>query len=270
LGLFFYGEKMYPQKSSDVLGQLNTFRQSRRNPMDYLRDSETRLGLPSSRQRLEGLRGAIGNTENLLRGVDPSVTGRTQGSLVSEAQRQRMVNLEREPLGEQFREQSRALEGETSTIEDLARRSLSEAQLGIGEQESQQKSLESLYSTLFQREQEEEQKRRWQEEFSERRRQSDRQAAELAAQTAALRNAIRLSEQTPIPNVSAPPPSLQSIFGGSTPGLVVRAPNTQANILQSAGRVQPQVTASGSSLQGNRGNAARGSGVPRVRRPWEY
>lgn len=204
LAVFYFGKFMPPQRSSDVLGQLNTFRQNRRNPMDYLRESETRLGLPSSRQRLQGLRGAITNTENLLSGVDPSVTGRTQGSLVTEAQRQRMVNLERAPLADQFKEQSRALEGESANIADLTGRSLTEAQMGIGEQQAQEQSLQSLYGTLFQREQEEEQKRRWEEQqkqwwedFNMRRAISEREAAALEAQSRATSDAIRRSMSTP-------------------------------------------------------------------------
>lgn len=216
-GLFYLAKSMYPQKSSDVLGQLNTFRQNRRNPMDYLRESETRLGLPSSRERLAGLRGAISNTENLLRNVDPSVTGRTQGSLVTEAQRNRMVANERAPIADQFREQSRALEGETANLSELGQRSMAEAQLGIGEQQAQEQSLQGLYNLLFGREQEEEKNKQWWEQFNEGKRQADRQANELAAQTAALRNAIKTSNQVPtaVPTPSSTPLQVSKEYSNS-------------------------------------------------------
>lgn len=237
-GLFLFGQNMYPNpsNSSDALSQLNTFRQNRRNPMDYLRESETRLGLPSSRDRLAGLRGAISNTENLLRGVDPSVTGRTQGSLVTEAQRSRMVANERAPIAEQFREQSRALEGETSNLSELSNRSLTEAQLGIGEQSAQEQSLKGLYDMLFGREREAEKDKQWWEQFNEGKRQSDRQAAQISAQTDALRRAIMNQQPiTPIvPEVRNPTPlDVNKAF--SSGGLKILDPGSM-----DLGQKQPQ------------------------------
>lgn len=146
------------QSSTDVLNQLRDFQAKRRKPQDILSEEETKLGLPSATQRLTGLRGAISNTENLLRGVDPSVTGRTQGSLVTEAQRQRMVAQEREPISEQFREQSRALEGETANTTDIANRALKSTQLGVEDLNTQENAMRTLYSSLYQREQDEYQK----------------------------------------------------------------------------------------------------------------
>lgn len=143
------------QNSADILTQLRGFQAGRKKPQDILAEEETKLGLPSAQQRLVGLRSAIGNTENLLRNVDPSVTGRTSGTFTTEAQRQRLVAKEREPISEQFREESRALEGETANTSDLSGRALKAAQLGISDLDSQENSLRALYGSLYQREQEE-------------------------------------------------------------------------------------------------------------------
>lgn len=143
------------QNSADVLTQLRGFQANRRKPQDILIEEETKLGLPSAQQRLTGLRSAIGNTENLLRNVDPSVTGRTSGTFTTEAQRSRLVAKEREPISEQFREQSRALEGETATTSDIANRALKSAQLGISDLDARENSLRALYGSLYQREQDE-------------------------------------------------------------------------------------------------------------------
>lgn len=111
------------------------------------------MGLPDARQRLVGLRGAIANTENLIRAVDPSVTGRTSGTFATEAQRSRMVTQEREPLGEQLGTQQQGLSDETLNISDLSNRSLEEAKLREAEQTEKENALNSLYEMLYKREQ---------------------------------------------------------------------------------------------------------------------
>lgn len=155
---------MQPSTSQDAFSQLTAFQKSRRNPNDILQESQTRLGLPSAEQRKVGLRGAISNTENLLKGVDPSVTGRTAGTFTSEAQRNRLVQLERAPLADQFTEQSRALEGETANVADLNARALTEAQLASSTQDKQESDLKGIYDILLAREQQAEEKRRYEEE----------------------------------------------------------------------------------------------------------
>lgn len=149
------GVFLFMQNSADILTQLRGFQAGRKKPQDILAEEETKLGLPSAQQRLVGLRSAIGNTENLLRNVDPSVTGRTSGTFTTEAQRQRLVAKEREPISEQLREESRALEGETANTSDLSGRALKAAQLGISDLDSQENSLRALYGSLYQREQDE-------------------------------------------------------------------------------------------------------------------
>ena len=138
--------------SQEILGQLQAFQGSRRKPQDVLAAEENRLGVSGVRQRQAGLRGAIMNTENLLKNVDPSVTGRTQGSLVTEAQRTKMVANERAPIADQFTEQSRALEGESANLENLTREASTAAQLALGQDDQQLNYLQNLYGTIYQQE----------------------------------------------------------------------------------------------------------------------
>lgn len=138
--------------SQEILGQLRGFQSSRRKPQDVLAEEENRLGVSGVRQRQAGLRGAIMNTESLLKNVDPSVTGRTSGSLVSEAQRTKMVANERAPIAEQFTEQSRALEGESANLGDLTRQASTAAQLSLGQDDQQLNFLQGLYNNTYQQE----------------------------------------------------------------------------------------------------------------------
>lgn len=167
---------MQPSTSQEALKQLQSYQASRRKPQDILQERETSLGVPTSQQRLVGLRGAIQNTENLLKGVDPSVSGRTQGSLVTEAQKQRLISLEREPIAGQLNDQNRSLENENANYNELSRRALQDAQLQIASDDQQQNSLQGLYGTLYQREQDDiarqERERAFQAQQAEARRQA--------------------------------------------------------------------------------------------------
>ena len=234
MGAFFY-----MQNSSSVLSQLQAFQSGRRKPQDILGETETRLGLPSARQRLMGLRSAIGNTENLLRSVEPSVAGRTAGSLVTDAQRTKLVTNEREPISEQFREQSRALEGEQGNLSDLSQRSLAEAQLGLGADDAQEAGLRSLYGSLYQREQDEIQRQERERAFQEELRRS--RAAETA-QNAYLRYMQGQAAQnqgvagTAVGNTNTP----NKVYANN--GIVYGYESPQGSFLTDEGRRQEEQT----------------------------
>jgi hypothetical protein len=166
---------MNPQSSRDALSQYQSFQSSRQKPQDVLKASEERLGIPTATQRQVGLRGAITNTENLLKNVDPSVSGRTQGSLVTDAQKQRLIAMEREPIAGQFTEQSRALEGETANVADLNRRALTESQLAISADDARENSLRGVYDVLYRQEQDQLAREQAAREFAEQQRQFNEQ-----------------------------------------------------------------------------------------------
>ena len=179
-----------PPNSQSALDQLRSFQGSRRKSTDVLRESENRLGLPQATQRQQGLRTAITNTENLIKAVEPSVSGRTGGSLVTEAQKTRLVGMERAPLDTAFGEQNRALEGENAMANELQRRALQESQLQIAEDDRQEQGMSGLYSTLYQREQD--------------------------AQAKAERDRAFAEEQSRARAAAAQSSSLASLLGGNT------------------------------------------------------
>lgn len=111
--------------SANLYKQLTDYDANRKNSVDVLNDAMSKYGIPEIRSRVAGLRTTLSNTESALNAVDPSVTGRTQGSLVTEAQRSKQVANERAPITEQYGQQSRALGTESANLSD----NLSAAQL---------------------------------------------------------------------------------------------------------------------------------------------
>lgn len=79
-------------------GEYSQYLGTTKNPLDHYNEAVNSLGIPDARARVAADRKAISDTQNLVDAVDPSVTGRTQGSLVTEAQRQGLVTKEKSPL----------------------------------------------------------------------------------------------------------------------------------------------------------------------------
>lgn len=139
--------------SAEALADIQSFNSSAQNPNDVLSAAESKYGVGQSRQRLVGLRSAIMGTEGALNAVDPSVTGRTSNSLVTEAQRSRMVANERAPIAEQYGQQQGALTNENASLADLQNQSAKEASMTLAGQDTKRSALQSLYDTLYKREQ---------------------------------------------------------------------------------------------------------------------
>lgn len=107
--------------SAEIAQQLATYDANKKSSADILNEAMSQYGVPEIRTRVSGLRTTLSNTENALNAVDPSVTGRTSRSLVTEAQRSRIVNKEREPIAAQYGSQSRALANESSNLNEQQR-----------------------------------------------------------------------------------------------------------------------------------------------------
>lgn len=163
--------------SATLAKQIADYDTKRRSSVDVLNEAMGKYGVPEIRSRVTGLRTTLANTENALNAVDPSVTGRTQGSLVTEAQRQKQVVNERAPIMEQYGQQERALGNESANMSDAlgAAKILAEGQQNdwnIGRQ-----ALQSRYDQTFAKEQAEKAFQLEQEKLAE----AKRQAAAAAA-----------------------------------------------------------------------------------------
>lgn len=82
--------------SASALSALNSFQPT--SSEDLMTQAQTKYGIPDLSNRVKALTGITNNLTNSISAVDPSVTGRTAGSLVTEGQRSALVNRERQPL----------------------------------------------------------------------------------------------------------------------------------------------------------------------------
>lgn len=177
--------------STEALNELQQFQASRANPLDIYNKATTDLGVQDVRGRVGSLRGTLLNTENLLNQVEGSVTGRTQGSLVTEAQRQRLANLERQPLAAQYGQQSKSLANEQASLSDLLNQAQQRSGMEFQGLQAREQSLRDVYNSMFQREQEQRRREEADRAFAEQQRQYNeslrlqREAADRAARASA-------------------------------------------------------------------------------------
>jgi hypothetical protein len=132
--------------SAEVAQQLAKYDANKKSSADVLNSAMTQFGVPEIRQRVAGLRTTLGNTENALNNVDPSVTGRTSRSLVTEAQRSRIVNKEREPIAAQYGQQSRALGDESANLSEQSRAAQMLAEGQMNDYTTGRNALQSQYA----------------------------------------------------------------------------------------------------------------------------
>lgn len=184
--------------------ELQSFTKNRVNPLDYYNQSEQALGVGDVRGRVGNLRREVSNTEALLGGVGDSVAGRTSGSNVTEAQRSRLIALERRPYEESFQTQQRALGDEQSTLQDLLGQAGQRSGLMYQGDADKQSALQSTYDRAAQRRGEAVQRYESQRQFALNLKQMEQQEAQqrraLAAQKQAAAQqlaAARASFNTP-------------------------------------------------------------------------
>lgn len=120
---------------------------------DALNEALGKYGVPEIRNTVDGLRTTVANTTNSLNAVDPSVTGRTSGSLVTEAQRQRQVANERAPIAQNLTDESNALNQNQQTLQDALGMATTQASNKVNDYNAGRDALKGEYEMAYNREQ---------------------------------------------------------------------------------------------------------------------
>lgn len=145
--------------SAEALDAYKNFQNTRTNAASYYDQAAQSTGANAAQQRANDLRGLIRNTETALKGVDSSVRGRTQGSLVTSAQQQRLAALEREPIAQELTGHQGAYSDEMANYRDLIGQAQSRAGLQYQSDTDKANSMQTLYEKLFGQEQEQQRQR---------------------------------------------------------------------------------------------------------------
>lgn len=205
-----------PPTSAALATQLSALDANKQSSADILNGAMAKYGVGDIQNRVSGLRTTLSNTETALNNVDPSVTGRTSNSLVTEAQRQRMVNQERAPIAAQYGDQTRALSNESANLGEAQKQANVFANGQISDNTNNRNNLQSEYNNATAREAE-----------ATRQAQADRafalqQSQAADAKTNSDRNyqlAVKsaATSATKAANAPAPKASVANLFDGYNP-----------------------------------------------------
>lgn len=201
--------------SAELAGQIAEYDRNKVTSTDALNEALGQFGVPEIRKTVGGLRTTISNTTNALKNVDPSVTGRTQGSLVTEAQRQKQVSNERAPIAGQLGEQTSALTDQDRSLQEALGQATTQSTNKVNDYVRGRQNLQSQYDTTYQREQAEAEAQRQREAEAQRRAEADREY-NYRAQQDAISN--RLASSKGSSSAAAPQQSLQSVISGGLAG----------------------------------------------------
>lgn len=131
-----------------LAGQISTLDQSY-NPTDTYNKITTQLGIPDARTRVQALQSNLLNTQNAINAVDPGVTARTSGQLVTEAQRGRLVNMEKAPLTTTAGTQSQDLNQANNNLNSLTGQAGQQATLAESNYKTKRQSLADQLSAAI-------------------------------------------------------------------------------------------------------------------------
>lgn len=139
--------------SSQALANLQQFDQGQKSPSDLLSSAEQQYGTGAAQSQVQGLRGAIQNTTNLLNQVAPSVYGRTGNSLVTNAQATAQIGNAQAPINDQLNKEQTDYSNANQDYSDLEQKAQTLASANLGQQQNQQSYLQQVYQNLYGQEQ---------------------------------------------------------------------------------------------------------------------
>ncbi len=111
------------------------------NPTQTYNDITTKLGIPDARTRVQALQSNLLDTQNAIKAVDPNVTARTSGALVTEAQRGALVNQEKAPLNQTYADENQAFGTQNGQLQDLLGQANTQAGLAQTDYQNKRQSL---------------------------------------------------------------------------------------------------------------------------------
>lgn len=137
-----------PTTSGQALQDYNSFTSGMQTPQSIVQGADQSTGVTGAQQQVSGLRQAITNTTNLLNQVAPSVYGKTQNSLVTNAQATGQIAAQDAPIQTKL---SGLNTSEGNASSDLTSAENNASTLAGAEQTgqtAQQTALMDLYKTL--------------------------------------------------------------------------------------------------------------------------
>lgn len=139
--------------SGQAQQNLQGYANSMLSPQQAMDKANSQYGVSAAQQQVQGLRGAIQSTTNLLNNVAPSVMGRTANSLVTSAQANRQISNEQAPISAQLNQENQQYQGANQDYQSSLAQAQNAANATLTGQQNKLSYLQNIYNDLYTKEQ---------------------------------------------------------------------------------------------------------------------
>lgn len=139
--------------ANQALQQLQQAQGQQKSADQVYNETNQALGVNQAAETVSGLRGAIARTTSLLNQVAPSVYGRTQNSLVTNAQATRQIANEQAPIQKDLGGLGDQYQSASSDLNRLTDQANNRAGATLNQQQTRLSFLQQLFDQLSGREQ---------------------------------------------------------------------------------------------------------------------
>jgi chromosome segregation ATPase len=136
-------------QANDAQNNLTNFQGSMKGANDFYNEAQTQFGVQGAQDTANKSKQALGLTQGLINNLPNSVTGRTQGSLVTEAQRQKLLQNEMTPLNNQYNIQGQNYNDQQSALQSLMEQASGQSSRNYQGQQDKYSTLNDLFKTLL-------------------------------------------------------------------------------------------------------------------------
>lgn len=182
---------------------MQNYQSGMKTPDQLLQQEQQNLGTTAAQQQVSGLQKAIQNTTNLLNNVAPSVMGRTQNSLVTDAQANAQIANAEAPINQQLNQQQQGFDTANTNYQDLQQQAENLANANETAQQNQLGYLNNVYQALYGGEQQQKADQLQQEQ--------------MAQQQKQFEESLALQKQAASSSGTAAPTLGSGSFGSSNP-----------------------------------------------------
>lgn len=152
--------------STQAYQSLTDYTKNRKSAQDVVTGAQNQYDIPGITSRMSGLRDQVGNLQQAVENVDPQVTARTARTFTTDAQRQALVNRERQPIFNTLGKQQTALGNEQQGYAVASQNAGNLAQSILNQDAQTYQQLLDQYNASRAQDQMAQEQQRWQAEFN--------------------------------------------------------------------------------------------------------
>ena len=137
------------QSATTSKANLDNYAATQKSAQDIYSAAENAFGVAGARETAGKAKQALNLTQGLINNLPNSITGRTQGSLVNESQRQRLLANEMNPLQAQYQAGSSAYSDQQGLLQDLMGQAGAQSGREYQSQSDKYNQLRDMYGQAY-------------------------------------------------------------------------------------------------------------------------